>query len=506
MSKWIAAPLSLIASAICVGPSLAGDGDPWVIEKVLGDVKVEHKVGSEAARRDLTLAPSDTIRTGKNGRAVLVRGQESIMVSPNTSISVPNASREGMSTIIQRTGTILLEVEKKNVQHFEVETPFLATVVKGTRFEVRVGQDRAKVSVLRGQVQVADFKSGQIGMVTVGQTAMVTPHHPGLTLTGLGPKAPIQQGTPRASRVQTQSRVTAPAGAKPAAPAVKTGITRTGTGGIRITGALGPVQLDVNKATGGMARSEAAPQGSPARATIWNGGQTTTTAAATTSNSHTSVDSTAASSPTTAPAAASTILTSIFGTTSSSAPAAVVSSASAPSTSVTSVSGNPAATTTTSGGDVADTSSAPSSPPVTVSTASGTGTSGSPAASTSSSGGGSGTPATVASSSSSDVGSSVKPSSVASTGSSDTGSSVKPSSVVSSTGGSAGGTGNGNSSNNSSGSNAGGNGNGNSANNSNGSGRGVNYYGGDKGSNAGGNGNGNAYGLFGNNGSHPGKR
>ena len=71
--------------------------------------------------------------TGGNGRVLLIRGQETILVAPNSVISVPAEKKDGMqTTILQQAGSIVLEVEKQNVQHFEVETPYLAAVVKGT--------------------------------------------------------------------------------------------------------------------------------------------------------------------------------------------------------------------------------------------------------------------------------------------------------------------------------------------------------------------------------------
>ena len=112
-----------------------------------------------------SLAIGDNISTGPNGRVLLTRGTETILVSPNSSIGIPEKKGELSTTITQRAGTILLEVEKRNVKHFEVETPYLAAVVKGTQFRVSVNGKGTKVKVLRGQVQVADFKSGQYALV-----------------------------------------------------------------------------------------------------------------------------------------------------------------------------------------------------------------------------------------------------------------------------------------------------------------------------------------------------
>lgn len=44
----------------------------------------------------------------------------------------------------------------ENVQHFAVQTPFLAAVVKGTKFTVVSSKTGAEVAVQRGNVEVED--------------------------------------------------------------------------------------------------------------------------------------------------------------------------------------------------------------------------------------------------------------------------------------------------------------------------------------------------------------
>jgi hypothetical protein len=106
--------------------------------------------------------PVDSVRTVQTGRVPLKRGEETILIAPNSIIGIPVEKTSGFSTtIIQQAGSILLEVEKRNVKHFAVETPYLAAVVKGTQFGVTVNQSDSRVDVFRGQVEVQDFRSGQ---------------------------------------------------------------------------------------------------------------------------------------------------------------------------------------------------------------------------------------------------------------------------------------------------------------------------------------------------------
>jgi hypothetical protein len=180
----------------------------WRVSKSSGDVWIATSSAQPAAlSNDAVVKPGDTIRTGQNGRVLLLRGQESILISANSVVGIPANKSEGFSTtIVQQAGSILLDVEKRNVQHFEVATPYLAAVVKGTQFRVIVDNSGSRVDVLSGQVQVTDYKTGQYAIVKPSQMAAVSLQGTsGLSLSGSGTLNPIQQGTPRNSSVSPLS-------------------------------------------------------------------------------------------------------------------------------------------------------------------------------------------------------------------------------------------------------------------------------------------------------------
>ena len=148
----------------------------WQVVKSSGDVWLSTSGVQPVSLSDKeTLKPGDSIRTGRNGRVLLVRGEETILIAPNSVVGLPETEKDGSSTtILQQAGSILLDVEKRNVKHFEVETPYLVAAVKGTQFRVSVERNDASVAVLRGEVEVSDFKSGQFALVLPGQTARVS--------------------------------------------------------------------------------------------------------------------------------------------------------------------------------------------------------------------------------------------------------------------------------------------------------------------------------------------
>src|SRR3954464_14039258 len=159
------------------GASAADDG-VWSVGKATGEVWVATSGAQQVSlNQQEALKPGDSIRTGRTGRVLLQRGEETILISPNSVVGLPAEKKDGLATtIVQRAGSILLEVEKRNVKHFEVETPYLAAVVKGTQFRVTVGARSTSVDVVRGQVEVADFRTGQIAQVMPGQHATALSH------------------------------------------------------------------------------------------------------------------------------------------------------------------------------------------------------------------------------------------------------------------------------------------------------------------------------------------
>lgn len=183
----------------------AAEGSPaWTVEKSSGDVWVSTGDAQPVSLRDQsTVKPGDTIRTGQNGMLLLKRGEESMLLSANAVVEIPASNRDGMSTtIFERSGSVLLEVEKQKVNHFEVVTPYLAAVVKGTRFRVSAEGGSSSVEVLRGQVQVSDFPTGDKVLLLPGQTAETHNASKGLTLSGSGLFNPVEAGTPGASPVK----------------------------------------------------------------------------------------------------------------------------------------------------------------------------------------------------------------------------------------------------------------------------------------------------------------
>lgn len=176
-------------------PAAAQSGQSWQIRELSGDARVEVAgVQPVALTPGDQLTPGQRIVTGPSGRVVLERGEERIVVSPDSVVGLPKRNDGNFATrILHRVGTILLDVEHKDRQHFEVVTPFMTAVVKGTRFTVSVQGGAAAVHVVNGLVEVTDIQGRGRTFVRPGQTASA--NDAGLALNG----QPVDPGAGRAS-------------------------------------------------------------------------------------------------------------------------------------------------------------------------------------------------------------------------------------------------------------------------------------------------------------------
>jgi hypothetical protein len=135
--------------------------------------------------------------------------------------------------------------------------------------------------VIRGQVEVADFKTGQIARVMAGQHATAFANgKAGLSLGGAGALAPIEQGKPRAPSVE---RAPVPRGGFTAIrraakeqgvqPSRHASVQPARHGVTRISSSIGEVRLNVHRVTNGLAHDRSSTRGESRSAankdTIW---------------------------------------------------------------------------------------------------------------------------------------------------------------------------------------------------------------------------------------------
>ncbi|MEP4770223.1 MAG: FecR domain-containing protein [Roseibium sp.] len=176
-----------------------------MVKRVVGTVTVELADGETKTLKKGTLVRKGwKVSTGR-GRVVVTRGKEEFLIGPNSIVTLePKGFLIKRTVIYQDRGVVDVNVRRRWYRHFRVETPFLAAVVKGTKFTVRVQQKSASISVGKGVVNVHDFASGQRANVGAGQTVSTNPSRKvGLTVSG-STKPEVTPGPVRAPAFDTR--------------------------------------------------------------------------------------------------------------------------------------------------------------------------------------------------------------------------------------------------------------------------------------------------------------
>lgn len=176
--------------AMVLGLTTTVLADDWQAFKLRGGVfAFVDEQWQQLARGDVV--PDDRIvRTAPNGRVQFKRGAETIDLGPDTQIRIFDRDGEKFTVVQQHFGDVAIEAERRDIQHFAVQTRNLAAVVKGTRFTVSVGDGVTEVDVNRGKVQVRDVTRSVMTDVAPGQSASVG-SSTALSVSGSGKKAPI---------------------------------------------------------------------------------------------------------------------------------------------------------------------------------------------------------------------------------------------------------------------------------------------------------------------------
>jgi hypothetical protein len=176
--------IAIVAMAlILTGPAFAAD---WVVLRLRGDVQVFVEGNWVPLKRGDVVSNDQLVRTQFDGHAELQRDKEVVTLGSGTQIRIQQDSETGYTTVLQDFGRVEVDAEAKRVKHFEVQTPYLAAVVKGTHFVVTSDGDGASVAVDRGSVAVQSVASERSTTIGVGQTATVK-RKLDLTIGGPGP-------------------------------------------------------------------------------------------------------------------------------------------------------------------------------------------------------------------------------------------------------------------------------------------------------------------------------
>ena len=160
----------LLVVAATFGPA-AALADDWRVVKARGQV-LQLVDGAWAPLRRGDIVPDDRVlRTMTTGRAELRRGAETISLQGGTQLQIHDADGRRYTTVQHYFGTVGINADALDVEHFAVQTPYLAAVVKGTRFTVTTGPSGSVVAVQRGAVGVTSRTTRERTTLAAGEAA-----------------------------------------------------------------------------------------------------------------------------------------------------------------------------------------------------------------------------------------------------------------------------------------------------------------------------------------------
>lgn len=168
--------LLLLATMLMTAAAVSAERT-WTVIASSGTIALTGADGSESldARTGAQLATPFSIRTGGDGHLVIARGKDVMTIGPGARLEIPAPAPAGqglVTRIHQALGSILYQVEHRLKETFEVHTPYLVSVVKGTTFNILVSADSATVALIEGRLQVYTPDNLYESYLEAGQVAV----------------------------------------------------------------------------------------------------------------------------------------------------------------------------------------------------------------------------------------------------------------------------------------------------------------------------------------------
>ena len=167
---------AVTVSRLALADPNSQSANEWTVRSSSGEVSVATPGPDNwrSIKTGQTLTAPFSIRTAATGQAILIRGDDTLLVAPESVIEVRATRRSdaGLVTrILQSIGSLVYQVEKRPQQRFEVETPYLVSVVKGTTFTISVTEREAVVSLEEGSLEILGKDGARRGLLKPGEIA-----------------------------------------------------------------------------------------------------------------------------------------------------------------------------------------------------------------------------------------------------------------------------------------------------------------------------------------------
>jgi hypothetical protein len=185
--------LALAAASISSGGTAADEASAaagaWFVADLQGSAFTRPgdapAVQWRPLRKGMPIAAGSVLRTGADGRLVVANRRDRIRLAPNSELELPGEIEgDPVTRVIHWIGTVVFDIGKRPAPQFEVNTPYLVAIVKGTQFTTTVSDAGATIKVTEGLVGVSSARGGASVDLGAGQAANVSADDSGTVAPG----------------------------------------------------------------------------------------------------------------------------------------------------------------------------------------------------------------------------------------------------------------------------------------------------------------------------------
>lgn len=154
------------------------------VEEISGTVQFRANASEawQEAEAGMTVSAPVEFQTLAGGYGLLVQSGSEFELKSGSHIALQAGSAEPdglVSKVKQWFGTVFYRIERQPDQ-FSVETPFLVSTVKGTRFVIVSTQSSSTVTLTEGSLEVLDIATGSVRMLEPGDVAGIGAEQAGI--------------------------------------------------------------------------------------------------------------------------------------------------------------------------------------------------------------------------------------------------------------------------------------------------------------------------------------
>jgi hypothetical protein len=156
----------------------------WRVDCISGEATLRRGT-APAARLAVgqVVSIGSEIRTGAGAVVFLSRNGDRLIIQPGSQVRIAEPEPGGLlDRFMQSLGSVFYDVEPRKNRSFGVSAPYVAAVVKGTRFLVTVEPEMNSVRVDEGRVLVTSEVGAASVLVDAGQIAIVDLSYSGIRL------------------------------------------------------------------------------------------------------------------------------------------------------------------------------------------------------------------------------------------------------------------------------------------------------------------------------------